>query len=247
MQGVSSGFPYMEVRVGDFGGSGVQSLTPHEFLNLVSPAPAGSAPGFTVRHDEDRQALIVTKTRPGFSAAVIAQLRDLVRDVAAGRKGALKFLVLDFAHTGFALAMAGEGFDGLVDEMANLILAAPVISVACARADLAGADLEFALACSMFIGERGRRFSFAGDATVSLGTYGLLAMKLGFVQAERLMESAEIIDADHLHELMLMKHVGGADVLEEVLDRTVRRHNSSYGIYRAQRISARALQQNLRA
>jgi hypothetical protein len=103
------------------------------------------------------------------------------------------------------------------------------------------------LACSMFVGERGRRFSFAADAVVSLGFYGLLAMKIGFVQAERLMDGADIVDADRLHSLLLMKEVGDADVLSHVLGKTARRHNSCYGIYRAQRISTQAVHQNLRA
>ncbi len=194
---------------------------------------------------DDLQALIVTKTLPGFDAAIVADLRRLVRDVAAGRLGILKFLAFDFAHEGFPFALAADGFDDLVDELSNLILAAPVISVACARADMAGADLEFALACSMFVGERERRFSFAADTTVSLSFYGLLAMKIGFVQAERLMDG-DIVDADRLHDLLLMKEVGDADILSQVLGKTARRHNACYGIYRAQRISAQAVHQNLR-
>jgi hypothetical protein len=214
----------------------------------ISPELVASyAKGLGVARQEDLQALVITKTLPGFSAATIADLRQIVRDVAAGRFGPLKFLAFDFAHEGFPFALAADGFDDLIDELSNLILAAPVISIACARADMAGADLEFALACSMFVGEQGRRFSFAADLSVSLGTYGLLAMKIGFVQAERLMDGADIIDADRLHELLLMKEVGGADVLAQVLGKTSRRHNACYGIYRAQRISTQAVHQNLRA
>lgn len=204
------------------------------------------ARGLSLSRQDDLQALVVTKTLPGFSEAVVSDLREVVRDVAAGRFGPLKFLAFDFAHEGFPFAVAGDGFNDLVDELCNLILAAPVISIACARANMAGADLEFALACSMFVGEKGRRFSFAADPSVSLGTYGLLAMKLGFVQAERLMDG-DIVDAERLHALLLLKEVGGSDILEQVLGKTSRRHNACYGIYRAQRISTQAVHHNLRA
>ncbi|MDB5440177.1 MAG: enoyl-CoA hydratase [Caulobacteraceae bacterium] len=236
-----------------FGGPQSGSVSGSNFPRLAATTSLEAVPaahyarGLKVSRDDELQALIVTKTLSGFSAPIIADLRDIIRDVAAGRFGSLKFLAFDFAHEGFPFAMAADGFDGLVDDLCNLILAAPVISVACARADMAGADLEFALACSMFVGERGRRFSFAADTTVSLSFYGLLAMKIGFVQAERLMDGADIIDADRLHGLLLMKEVGEADVLSQVLGKTARRHNSCYGIYRAQRISAQAVHQNLRA
>ena len=229
---------------GPTAGAGFPKLAAATGTNLELAGPR--AKGLSLGRQDDQQALTVTKTLPGFSDAIISDLRQVVRDVAAGRFGPLKFLAFDFAHAGFPFAMAGEGFNDLVDELCNLILAAPVISIACARADMAGADLEFALACSMFVGERGRRFSFAADPSVSLGTYGFLAMKLGFVQAERLMDG-DIVDADRLHALLLLKEVGGADVLSQVIGKTSRRHNACYGIYRAQRISAEAVHQNLRA
>ena len=238
----------MDSLAGSFCRGGASQPAGLDFPRLViADAPRAWARGLTVGHDEARQSLIVGKHVPGFSPAIISDLRALVRDVAGGRLGPLKFLAFDFVHSGLALSLGADGFSELIDELCNLILSAPVISIACARADLAGADLEFALACSIFVGERGRRFSFAADPTVSLDFYGLLAMKLGFVQAERLMDGAEIVTAEHLHSLMLMKEIGGPDVLNEVIERTARRHNSCYGIYRAQRISVRAVQQNLRA
>jgi hypothetical protein len=236
-----------------FGGphSGPASVSGFPRLAATSPMESASVPeyarGLTVSRDDELQVLRVTKTFSGFSLPIISDLRGIIRDVAAGRFGPLKFLAFDFAHEGFPFATAADGFNDLVDELSNLILAAPVISVACAHADMAGADLEFALACSMFVGERGRRFSFAADTMVSLSFYGLLAMKIGFVQAERLMDGADIVDADRLHALLLMKEVGDADILSQVLGKTARRHNSCYGIYRAQRISAQAVHQNLRA
>ncbi len=129
----------------------------------------------------------------------------------------------------------------MVGEVANLILRAPVVSVAYVREFISGADLDLALACSMLVCEEGARFSFAADPVVSVTTYALLAQKIGFVRAERLMEREEVLDAAQMRELFLLKETteagSGLEGLEKFLHRSVRRHNSAYGIYRAQRIA----------
>lgn len=208
-------------------------------------------PGLSVHRIEDLETLVVSKTVPGFSPAVVAGLSTLVRAAGAGLLGRLKFLVFDFAHEGFPLSLGAEGFEALVCDLSNLILAAPVVTVVSARANLAGADLEFALACNIMIGEAGRRFSFAGDVTVSVGTYGLLAQKIGFVRAERLMEKGDIVGAAEMCELYLMKETleetGDLTAVEGYLRKTARRHNASYGIYRAQRMAIRPPHEALRA
>ncbi len=208
-----------------------------------------TAEGLVVRRMDDLQTLLVTKTLAGMDSARIEAIRKIVRDAAAGRLGALKFLVLDFAHDGEADAAGAEGFHALVNELANLILKAPIVSVACARAHMVGADLELALACSMIIGEDGARFSFAADPVLSLATYGFLAHKIGFVRAERLMERGEILDAEQMHDILLVKSVAesGAGIkgIEGFLARTGRRHNSCYGIYRAHRMASPAVAESV--
>ena len=220
---------------------------------VVDPAKniVSSVEGLSARRIDDFDALIITKTAPGFDQAAVDALRLLVVEAAAGRLGVLKFLVIDFAHDGFPLSIGADGFTSLVAEVETLILAAPIVSIACARANLAGADLEFALACSMTIGEADKRFSFAADVTVSVGTYGLLAQKIGFVRAERLMATGEIISAAQMDELMLLKEVldagGGHEGLDAFVGRVTRRYNASYGIYRAQRMAMRPVHASLRA
>jgi enoyl-CoA hydratase/carnithine racemase len=210
-----------------------------------------SIEGLSARRIDDLDALVITKTLPGFDQPAVDALRQLVAEAAAGRLGVLKFLVVDFAHDGFPLSIAADGFTDLVAEIETLILAAPIVSIACARANLAGADLEFALACSMTVGEADKRFSFAADIAVSVGTYGLLAQKIGFVRAERLMETGEIISAARMDELMLLKEVleagGGDDGLDAFVGRITRRYNASYGIYRAQRMAMPPVHRSLRA
>ena len=220
---------------------------------IVDPAKTllSSVEGLSARRVDAFDALVITKTAPGFDQAAVGGLRALVAEAAAGRLGVLKFLVFDFAHDGFPLSIAADGFTSLVAEIETLILAAPVVSIACARANLAGADLEFALACSMTVAEADKRFSFAADIAASVGTYGLLAQKIGFVRAERLMETGEIVGAAHLDELMLLKEVleadGGPDGLDAFVAKMARRYNASYGIYRAQRMAMRPVHDSLRA
>jgi enoyl-CoA hydratase/carnithine racemase len=203
----------------------------------AAPAPATS---LTLQRLDDLDTVILTKTATGFDAATIAELRERIRDAAAGRLGRLKFLVVDFAHSGYAGPANSDEFDALVTEAANLILSAPIVLIANARGPMAGADIEFALACSMLVGEAGTEFSFAEDPIVSVETYGFLAQKLGFVRAERLMESGEILTAHQMHELLLLKDVieDGGEGLRAFLAKTARRHNSCYGIYRASRMAS---------
>ena len=215
------------------------------FFGLVSGAPQEApaepvtATTLTVQRLEDLDTVILTKTMTGFDAACIAELRERIRDAAAGRLGRLKFLVMDFAHNGHAGPANSDEFDALITEAANLILSAPIVLIANARGPMAGADIEFALACSMLVGEEGAQFSFAEDPIVSVETYGFLAQKLGFVRAERLMESGEILTAHQMQELLLLKDViDDSEGLRGFLAKTARRHNSCYGIYRAHRMAS---------
>jgi enoyl-CoA hydratase/carnithine racemase len=208
------------------------------------------ANSLTLQRLDDLDAVVVTKATAGFTAETIERLRTLIRDAAAGRLGQLKFIAFDLAHEGEAELAASEEFQALVGEAANLILQAPVVLVASARGPMAGADLDFALACSMLIGEAGATFSFGADPVISMDTYGFLAQKLGFVRAERLMESGEVLSAEQMHGLLLLKHVSeqgsGFDGVRRFLTRTARRYNSCYGIYRAHRMAASAVRDDLK-
>lgn len=214
----------------------------------VPPIAPTLPEGLAIQRFDDLDTVVITKSVAGFDSDCIVHLRETLRDAAAGQLGRLKFLVLDFAHTGHAGPVSGDDFDALVTEAANLILRAPVVLVANARGPMSGVDLEFALACSMLIGEAGAQFSFAEDPIVSMETYGFLAQKLGFVRAERLMETGEILTAQQMHELLLLKDVvedgAGIEGLRAFLSKTARRHNSCYGIYRAHRMASPVARQN---
>lgn len=198
--------------------------------------------GLDVRRLDDLDTVVVTKSVAGFDAAAIEGVRQILRDARGGHLAPLKFLVFDFAHDTGEDGDAVDGFDAVIIEIANLILAAPIVAVANVRSGVGGADLEFALACSMLIGEEGAQFSFAADPIVAIGTYGFLAQKIGFVRAERLMEGGEILDAAQMQEQLLLKAIApkgaGLEGVKAYLRKAMRRHNASYGIYRAQRIAS---------
>lgn len=230
--------------------AGVETARPYLTLSIPTDLRPSAIEGLSQIRFDDLDTLVVTKTVAGFDASVTQHLRTLLRDAAAGRLGRLKFLVVDFAHSGEA-DVADEQFGALVTEAANLILQAPIVLIANVRGAMAGPDLEFALACSMMIGEQGGRFSFAADPVDAMQTYGFLAQKLGFVRAERLMEGGDVLNADQMRELFLLKDIAedgqGIEGVRAFLSRTARRHNSCYGIYRAHRMASPTVREALRA
>ncbi len=190
---------------------------------------------------EPLEAVIVARTRQVWDEGQIGLLRQTIRRIATGQT-ACKFLVLDIPSCQEGMGKPPNGFDECVEDVMNLIVEVPVISIAWARGLLAGADLEMALTCSIMVGEPEAALSFERDLVNSLRSYSLLAQKIGFVQAERLMENGTVLGAKAAYDLMLLHSIvppqgGPFDGIAEFVKTRTRRHNSSYGIYRAQRIA----------
>jgi hypothetical protein len=101
---------------------------------------------------EGGDVLVVSKLHPGFDDECVD-----------GRTARPKYLVFDFAHRRGGEASGSAGFQNLVAANSELILEAPVITVAWVRSFMAGADFEFACHCAMLVAERGTLFSFDGD------------------------------------------------------------------------------------
>lgn len=192
---------------------------------------------------EKLDALVARKLRRGFARDCVDKLAELLRRIGHGEGdlSRLKYLVFDFAHQGEGRAEAADGYEELASANAELILHAPVISIAWARGFMVGADLDFALSSSMIIAERGARFSFEIDPSASIGVYGSLAQKIGFVKAERLMEKGVVLGAEEMCDLLLAKQVAdqepGLEGVERYVDKSSRRYNASYSLFRAQRIA----------
>ena len=186
-------------------------------------------------------ALIVTKSQPGFDRATIDDLAALLAAIGRGELSDLKFLVFDFAHGNAEAPPAGDGFEELVAANAELILDTPVITLAWARSLMIGADLDFALHCSMIVAQSDARFSFAGDPFSLFGLYAALGRKIGFMKAERLIENNEVLNANEMIELLIVKDVvepaPGSAGVEAYLAQFGRRYNASHAIFRAQRLA----------
>jgi enoyl-CoA hydratase/carnithine racemase len=186
-------------------------------------------------------ALVLTKARPGFDAAGAADIMTLLGDVRSGAYPSLKYFVFDFAPGDDVAGGAPEGFADMVAATAELIVATPVITLAWARGRCSGLDFDVAMHCSAIVAESGASFSFDGDPFELFGLYAALGRRLGFVKAERLIESGRVLGAEEAHELMLVRDLAPASAglggIVDYLAQFERRYNASHAIFRAQRLA----------
>jgi len=185
--------------------------------------------------------LVVSKRRPGFDAEAVRSLTALLEAIASGEVAGLKYLVFNFCHdSGKEGAERAAGFDALVSANAELILNAPVITIAWVPSDMRGSDLEFAMSCSSIVALGKAQFHFDQASADSFGLYNALSQKIGFVKAERLFENEKVLGAHEMEELLLAKHASDADESQSGIESYVgwlsRRYNASCGIFRAQRM-----------
>lgn len=188
-----------------------------------------------------QEALVLSKTRPGFDVASVATVMALVGRVRDGAYPALKYFVFDFAHGDAPSMGLPEGAVDMIAATAELIVATPVITLAWARGRCAGVDFDLAMHCSAIIAETGATFSFEGDPFDLFGLYAALGRRLGFVKAERLIESERVLSAEEAHELMLVRELAPplSDLsgISAYLAQFERRYNASHAIFRAQRMA----------
>jgi enoyl-CoA hydratase/carnithine racemase len=201
-----------------------------------------SGEGASLHWRRTADTLVIAKSRAGFDAEAVGGLSALLDAIVSGEVAGLKYLVFDFHHgCEDGVSECADGFEALVAANAELILNAPVISIAWARSDMRGADLEFAMSCSTIVAARGARFQFNADAADSFGLYNALSKKIGFAKAERLLENEQVLSAEEMEKLFLVKEIvekddGEAGILRYV-EQLGRRYNASCGIFRAQRMS----------
>lgn len=186
-------------------------------------------------------ALVVSKAHAGFDRASVEMIAGLLREIESGAHVSLKFLVFDFGQGGVAATDAPDGFSEMVAANAELIVDTPVITVAWARGMMNGLDFDFAMNCAALVAESGARFSFAGEPFDLFGLYAALGRRIGFVKAERLIESERILSAAEAKDFMIVKDVTpprpGFEGIQEYLTQFERRYNSSHAILRAQRLA----------
>jgi hypothetical protein len=188
---------------------------------------------------EGGDVLVVSKLHPGFDDECVDDLTRLLSAISSGRTARPKYLVFDFAHRREGEASGSAGFQNLVAANSELILEAPVITVAWVRSFMAGADLEFACHCAMLVVERGTLFSFDGDPDRLFELYASLARKIGLVKTQGLMETGAVLGAEDMRNLMLAKDVveqrRGLAAMGDYMRRCGRRYNAACSIFRAQR------------
>jgi len=107
---------------------------------------------------EGGDVLVVSKLHQGFDDECVDDLTRLLSAIFSGRTARPKYLVFDFAHRREGEASGSAGFQNLVAANSELILEAPVITVAWVRAFVAGADFEFACHCAMLVAETSSSF-----------------------------------------------------------------------------------------
>lgn len=194
---------------------------------------------------ETAKALVFTKGRLGFDDDAVATLHEGIDEVLRGERSGLKFVVYDFAHKTSGVAKAPQAFGDLLTANSTLVMETPVITVAWVRHCIGGADLEFALNCSMIVAEEGAQFSFAGDPFALLGVYATLGRKIGFVQTERLIENVGTPSARQMRDLMIVKDVvpaqAGMEGVVAYLTQAERKHNAAQAIFRAQKMAERSI------
>lgn len=191
--------------------------------------------------------IVLSKSQPGFSPEQIANFQETIEAAVEGAFGQIRYLVLDLVGT--SPSVTDPAFLELAGAIETLVRSSAMISVACVRGQVAGAELELALAANLLVADVEAQFSFEAEPTSALGLYGCLAKKLGFVQAERLMDQGKILTTQQMSDLFLVKEIldlsKNLDPLWRFLDRSGRRHNSAHSIYRAQSIASPSIYRSL--
>lgn len=197
---------------------------------------------------DEADVLVLSKSHRGFSRHELERFTETVDAAAAGRFPKARYLVLDFHTTTPDLGCANPEFNRLAANIETLVSRSSLIAAACVRGRIGGSDLELALACNMMLADADAEFHFAGDQG-SLGLYGSLATKLGYVYAERIIEQGATLTAEQMKDKLLVRDIlelsGGLDPLWRFLERTSRRHNASWAIFRAQRMAAPSIYASL--
>lgn len=201
---------------------------------------SGAGDGLSTVWLKDHKALVLRKTRPGFDAPTTKTITDILSSIERGELKELRYLVYDFAHGTREAPKPADGFGEVTALNSELIVDTPVITLAWARGLMSGSDFDFAMHCSALVAEKTAHFSFSGDPSDLLGLYAAVGRTLGFVKAERLMESNTALTAEEAHDLLIVRDVvepqPGVAAIENYLAQFGRRYNASHAIFRAQRM-----------
>jgi len=223
--------------------------------SLLSPEHCQASPAhdFCLREVwlKQHDALIISKSRAGFDPVTAAAAAAMLKSVARGERGDLKFLIFDFAHGASPTPPAPESFAEIVAITAEMVVSTPVITLAWARSLMGGPDFDFAMHCSAIVAETGAKFSFEGDPFELFGLYAAIGRRIGFVKTERLIERDLVLGAEESRQLMIVKDVVASQPEFAAIDAYLRlfgrRYNASHAIFRAERMAQPAIDRRLHA
>ncbi|HEY4031411.1 MAG TPA: hypothetical protein VGM25_13760 [Caulobacteraceae bacterium] len=197
---------------------------------------------------EEAEVLVLSKPHRGYSARELSRFAETLEAAVDGRFPKARYLVLDFHTPSPDIGAVGPAFNKLAATVETLVSRSSLIAVACVRGRIGGGDLELALACNMLVADAAAEFHF-GVEQGSLGLYGSLATKVGYVYAERIMEQGVTLTTEQMKDKLLVRETlelsGGLEPLWRFLQRTSRRHNASWAIFRAQRMAAPSIYASL--
>lgn len=116
----------------------------------------------------------------------------------------------------------------------------PLTTISLVQGDALGGGFEAALACNVFIAEKGAQFGFPEilfNLFPGMGGYSFLSRKIGGSQAEKLITSGVLYSATEMHEMgvvdLLAENGDGEKAVYEYVRRHARRNNAFQSIFHA--------------
>ena len=211
------------------------------------------------------------KARPSFTVGLIQEIRKLQENVRSGfarspeKMGPpVRYMVLGSAlprifnlggDLGLFAQLIRQGNRRALKGYARLAIAAvhanainldlPLITISLVQGDALGGGFEAALSSNLLIAERGTKFGLPEilfNLFPGMGAYSLLARKIQPVDAEKMIFSGRIYDAEELHNMgivdVLAEQGAGRAAVYEYIDRNQHRHSAHRAVYKVrQRIS----------
>lgn len=202
--------------------------------------------------------------RPSFTPALLADLADMQRSLAAmftGGELPIRYYVLASELPG--IFNLGGDLTVLADKIrkqdrASLVRYAracidvlynnavsfnlPVVTIALVQGDALGGGFEAALSCDVIIAERGARFGLPEvlfNLFPGMGAYSFLARRLDGARAERMILSGRIYSAEELFDMGVVQHLAepghGEVTVRDFIERSARRHNAQSAVFRVGR------------
>jgi DSF synthase len=115
----------------------------------------------------------------------------------------------------------------------------PIITIAMVQGDALGGGFEAALSCNVIVAERSAKFGLPEilfNLFPGMGAYSFLSRRIGAVEAEKMILSGKVYDAEELHAMgiidILVDDGQAPAAIRSYVARHSRRHNAEHSVYR---------------